>query len=279
MKINYLKAGFARPRADDHPARQHRCRAGKHEIRSVTVGVNPTSSRILGATALGSGLKAGFARLFFALWLCFTLLPLSQSWAQPDRVHVASVIDGDTLRLTDGRSLRLAGIDSPELSHNKVPGQAKDQLYALESRDLLRRVASGKPLELRLANAQGKDRHKRVLAEALLPDGTSLNEYLLREGAAYAYWHKDLNHDFWQRMLRCQQKALREKRGLWAKLLAHPVANAPYVGNRNSQRFFPEDCKEARHIKPDNRVPFADLTAAFMAGFAPARVCVFWPTK
>lgn len=239
-------------------------------------------------------ITAGFARLFFAALICLSLLfpqfsPLSQlpqalwktstAHAQSDRVHVASVVDGDTLRLADGRTLRLAGLDSPELGHGKALHRSKDQLHALEARDLLRRLTSGKALQLHPVNAKGKDRHKRVLAEALLPDGASLNERLIEQGAAYAYWHKDLPQDFWQRMLNCQREALSEKRGLWARLLLHPVASAAYVGNRNSQRFFPEDCKEASRIKPVNRVAFRDLKAAFMAGYAPARVCVFWPTE
>lgn len=215
-------------------------------------------------------ITAGLARLFLVL-LCLTLAPLP---AFAERVHVAQVVDGDTLRLTDGRSLRLAGIDSPELGHGKEP----DQLHAQQSRDMLHALVANKALELRPVTTQGKDRHKRVLAEVLLPDGASLNEALLAQGAAYAYWHKDLDVAFWQRLLERQSQALREKKGLWADLLRLPVAQAPYVGNKNSRRFFPENCKNARDIKDRNRVPFAGLAAAFEAGYAPARVCVFWPT-
>ncbi len=33
-------------------------------------------------------------------------------------VEVARVVDGDTVRLRDGRSVRLIGINAPELAHN-----------------------------------------------------------------------------------------------------------------------------------------------------------------
>ena len=214
---------------------------------------------------------AGLTR-FFCVCLLLGALPLI-AWAET--VRVADVIDGDTLRLSDGRSLRLAGLDAPELGH----GREVDQFYAREAREALRQLVRGKSLTLRPVSQGGKDRHKRVLAEALLPDGTSVNETLLREGAATAYWHKDLDEAFWQRMYAAQSTALRQKVGLWEKLLRHPVAAHAYVGNRNSRRFFPENCQEARQIHARNRVLFADVRAAFAAGFAPARVCVFWPQE
>ncbi|MDE5879487.1 MAG: nuclease, partial [Desulfovibrio sp.] len=71
--------------------------------------------------------------------------------------------------------------------------------------------------------------------------------------------------------------AIHERRGLWAHLLELPLAQETYVGNRGSLRFFPVKCPEARHIKPRNRVHFGTLMDAFLAGYAPARVCVFWP--
>ena len=198
-------------------------------------------------------------------------LSVQAAWAES--VRVREVIDGDTLRLTDGRSLRLAGLDTPELGH----GKTRDQYYAREARDVLKTLVTGQSLTLRAVNQKDQDRHKRVLAEALLPDGRSVNELLLAQGAATAYWHKDLDARFWQRMLEAQRQALQGERGLWAHILRHKVGQAAYMGNRNSQRFFPTDCKEGHSINPRNRVPFDGLAAAYTAGYAPARVCEFWP--
>jgi micrococcal nuclease len=52
----------------------------------------------------------------------------SQGVAAPDgeRAMVATVIDGDTFQLTDGRKVRVLGIDSCEdTGKNKTPGRAQ----------------------------------------------------------------------------------------------------------------------------------------------------------
>lgn len=53
-------------------------------------------------------------------------------------VEVARVVDGDTVRLRDGRSVRLIGINAPELAHNGRTTEpfaeaAKQRLQALVS--------------------------------------------------------------------------------------------------------------------------------------------------
>ena len=63
---------------------------------------------------------------------------------------------------------------------------------------------------------------------------------------------------------------------LW-DVLTLPAAKKTYLGNRESMRFFPTDCAEVQQIKPRNRVFFGTLMDAFMAGYAPARPCNFWP--
>ena len=74
-----------------------------------------------------------------------------------------------------------------------------------------------------------------------------------------------------------QHEAIAARRGMWAHLLTLPAAKKTYLGNRESMRFFPTDCAEVQHIKPRNRVFFGTLMDAFMAGYAPARPCNFWP--
>ncbi|MBQ3060569.1 MAG: thermonuclease family protein [Desulfovibrio sp.] len=188
---------------------------------------------------------------------------------------VALNFDGDTLKLTDRRVVRLAGIDTPEMGSK----DARPQYYARESRALLTQLTKGKKVFLHAAGADNKDRHGRLIANVRLEDGRSLNEIMLAEGAAFFYPHKGMDLQLSQRLLAIQQKAIQERRGLWAHLLTLPVARQTYMGNRNSQRFFPSDCAEAQRIKPRNRVYYGTLMDAFLAGYAPARVCPFWPIQ
>lgn len=97
-----------------------------------------------------------------------------------DRARVSRVQDGDTLLFTDGRRLRLIGINTPELgkdSHGPEPG-------ALAARDRLRQLlfSSGQQVQLRF-DQERHDRYGRLLAHAFLADGRNLTELLLAEGA------------------------------------------------------------------------------------------------
>lgn len=192
---------------------------------------------------------------------------------QPDGT-VAHCFDGDTLKLGDRRVVRLAGIDAPELGR----GQTRPQYYAREAKAELERLARGRQVSLLAAGENDHDRHGRLVAEVCLADGRSLNELMVASGAAFFYPHRDLEPEFQERLREIQARAIHERRGLWAHLLSLPLAHETYVGNRASLRFFPVTCPEAQHIKPRNRIHFGTLMDAFLAGYAPARVCVFWPS-
>lgn len=209
----------------------------------------------------------GTAFLFFCLPL---FGPRPACGAQ--LVRVLSCPDGDTLRLEDGRAMRLAGIDCPELGHGKEP----DRHYAREARRAAERLAAGKRVRL-IRRGGGEDRYGRIVGEALLPDGQSLNALLVREGAAFVYWHAELPEDFFERLLRAQRSALEARRGLWRELLRGGAATERYVGNARSRRFFSARCEGADRIRAGRKRVFNSLEAAFAAGFAPARHCDIVP--
>ncbi|MFL9813412.1 thermonuclease family protein [Stutzerimonas sp. VN223-3] len=107
--------------------------------------------------------------------LCSVSGPLSQ-------VVVAKVIDGDTLRLEDGRNVRLIGLNAPEVGRkgrNAEPfaEAAKRRLQALIS-------ASDGHVNLRLGQ-DAKDHYGRVLAHVFNERGENLEAALLAEGLGY----------------------------------------------------------------------------------------------
>ena len=51
-----------------------------------------------------------------------------------EKAQIKRVVDGDTIHLTDGRKVRLVGIDTPELDHKKGQHEA----YAVEATRFLR---------------------------------------------------------------------------------------------------------------------------------------------
>ena len=228
--------------------------------------------------SLLAGKKHTPAQVFTLVLLCLLTFACAAGAAptaeqQAATGKVAKCFDGDTLKLTDRRTVRLAGIDAPEMDH----GKQKPQYYAREAMDQLNRLTQGKEVRLVTVDAKGKDHYGRIVADVILPDGHSLSDTMVRNGAAFVYPHSELNAHFQERLRKLQHEAIAARRGMWAHILTLPAAKKTYLGNRESMRFFPTDCAEVQHIKPRNRVFFGTLMDAFMAGYAPARPCNFWP--
>ena len=184
--------------------------------------------------------------------------------------RVASVQDGDTVRLAEGNTVRLAGIDAPE----REPEQFGARRALQRVRALLKE--SGWQVRLELV---GKDKYGRYVADLRLQDGRSLCETLLREGLVLFYWHRELPEKMSKRFLAAQREALRQRSGNWTQILALPMAKEPVVGNRRSRRFFSQDCLDGNKVSARNRQSLASLEEALEQGFSPARQCGVWPLQ
>ena len=91
---------------------------------------------------------------------------------------VATVLDGATLVLDSGLTVRLAGLDVPR----RQPGKAAPAA-AEAARQGLEKLAAGKTLSLRFPGPE-RDRHGRAVAFAETGDGVSLAEAMIRDGLA-----------------------------------------------------------------------------------------------
>lgn len=211
--------------------------------------------------------------------ICAFFAQITQSFAADSSVPTEGVVahcfDGDTFKLRDRRVVRLAGIDAPETAHKDSPAQ----YYSRQSRQLLEELVRGQKITLEFPGVGLKDRHGRLIANVLLPDGTSVNEQMVSAGAAFYYPHQDLNPQFQDNLRLAQAEAIKERRGFWQYLLDLPLASKNYIGNESSLRFFPENCPAAARLRPRNRKEFGTLMDAFLAGYAPARICLFWPLE
>ena len=186
---------------------------------------------------------------------------------------VDKCVDGDTLVLNTGERVRLAGIDTPEKGSGKAPAQ----YYAREAHRFAARLTEGKRVDVIPLSGASRDRHKRLVAEVVLPDGRSLNEEVLRRGMGYLYLHRNLPEKLVRRLHAAQRAALDARDGCWKKILAGPEARQPYIGNSKSFRFFSSSCLRDTSTSPKRQRRFDDLEAAFRAGYAPARQCGIWP--
>jgi endonuclease YncB( thermonuclease family) len=126
------------------------------------------------------------AFLLFCGLLLFSLRAASQEGCGPpadvERVEVASVLDGDTLQLRDGRTIRLVGIDTPELGRDGRP----DTPGAVEAKTALQSLAKQSNNQLYLRQGREEfDRHRRNLAHLYTHKGHNLTAKLLARGLGY----------------------------------------------------------------------------------------------
>jgi len=128
--------------------------------------------------------KAPLAGAFFvgAFWLgsaqaeAFCPAPSGLGTAQ-----VRQVIDGDTLRLQDGRSVRLIGINAPEIGRQ---GRGDEPYAAAARRRLQALVDDSDGLVGLQLGRESQDRYQRTLAHVYGRGGLNFEAQLLAEGLA-----------------------------------------------------------------------------------------------
>jgi micrococcal nuclease len=131
---------------------------------------------------------------------------------------VVNVVDGDTIdiNIPDGKfnttRIRLLGVDTPETKHPETG----PMYFGQEASDFATELALGKEVTIYLEAARTRGYYGRLLAYVHLPDGSVLNEVLLREGVAYADLRFD--HSFYHKYEQLQAAARSRKKGLWEQV-------------------------------------------------------------
>lgn len=132
-----------------------------------------------------------------------------------ERAYVAKVIDGDTIELTNGQTVRLIGIDTPETKDPRRPVGCFGKEASSETRKLL----SGKEIILQ-KDVSETDKYKRLLRYIFLPleEGKVLfiNDYLVREGFAKVLTYPP-DVKFNEQLQEAQKLAREQERGLWGR--------------------------------------------------------------
>jgi micrococcal nuclease len=149
------------------------------------------------------------------------LLWSSAGGAEP--VRVTEILDGDTIVLAGGETVRLAGIAAPKPPLRRDAG--RDYPLAEQATAALTLLLAGRAVELRAAGPA--DRHRRIVAHLWREDGIWAEGELLRRGLARVHTTAD-DRDFTREMLAIEDEARRAKRGLW-RLAAFAVRDAATV--------------------------------------------------
>ncbi|MGJ7516852.1 thermonuclease family protein [Pseudomonas baetica] len=168
--------------------------------------------------------KASLAGAFFvsAIWLS-----AAQAYCPAPggltSVAVQRVVDGDTLRLSDGRNVRMIGLNTPELGKK---GRS-DEPFAVAARKRLEALVAASDGQVGLLpGKESKDRYGRTLAHVYGADGANLEAQMLAEGLGFLVAIPP-NVD----LVGCQQAAERSARqaglGVWRQ---SPVLKADQIG-------------------------------------------------
>lgn len=124
------------------------------------------------------------------------------------------VVDGDTVVDRCGRSLRLIGVDAPELS----------EPFGVEAMEATQKFLSQGRFRARICALEPYDRYGRVLARIISPKGEDLARFLLSQGLAYPLPIPPCALLYESEDLRLFNQARAQRLGIFAKV---PVGKIP----------------------------------------------------
>lgn len=154
-----------------------------------------------------------------ALFLCLLLLPVSQAKAQlsscsseqfDETTTIQHIHDGDTLHLSNGKKIRLIGINAPELARDNKPAE----VFSSDAKNALKKLFKQDKSIALVFGKEKQDHYGRYLAHAFLSDGTNIQAFLLQQGIASVITYPP-NLRFSTCYLSVEKQARCNKKGLW----------------------------------------------------------------
>jgi len=136
---------------------------------------------------------------------------------------VIAVLDGDTIEVlhnSRAERIRLHGIDCPE----------KGQAYGQRAKQAASALVFGQQITLQ---TYGLDKYGRTIADVLLPDGTTVNHELVKDG--WCWWYRKYAPQD-AALEKLEKEAREAKKGLWVD----PAPIPPWVYRKARRGHAPE---------------------------------------
>lgn len=132
-----------------------------------------------------------------------------------ERALVSKVVDGDTIELDNGKTVRFIGMDTPET----VDPRRSVGCFGKEASNETKKLLSGKEVILQ-KDVSETDKYGRLLRYVFLPleNGRILfvNDYLVREGFAKVLTYPpDVSYN--EQFRQAERQAKEGRRGLWGR--------------------------------------------------------------
>jgi micrococcal nuclease len=127
-------------------------------------------------------------------------------------LEVARVVDGDTIKVSGGATIRMIGMDTPETVDPRKPVQC----FGIEASRHAHALLDGRTVRLEYDPSQGRfDKYGRTLAYVWMSDGRLYNEVMIREGYAHEYTY-DTPYEYQARFRAAEAAARNASLGLWS---------------------------------------------------------------
>lgn len=162
--------------------------------------------------------RAMAAVVFAALFVVFT----SAAFSMPSGDYlVKEVIDGDTIVLENGETVRYVGVDTPEIN----------EPFYLEAKARNATMVQGMLVNVLVCVAESRDKYGRVLAW-VSSGGVPVNETLLKEGLARTLLIPPCGLVRGRQFRELEKEAKEGQRGIWGIAAKRAVREiSPYVAH------------------------------------------------
>lgn len=135
------------------------------------------------------------------------------AWAMPSGDYfVRNVIDGDTIVLDNGETVRYVGIDTPEMN----------EPFYLEAKVRNVMLVQGRPVRVLVCGMEPRDKYGRVLAW-VTSGGIAVNETLVKEGYARVMTIPPCGLVRVKEFKALEQEAKGRKLGIWSAIAMSAV--------------------------------------------------------
>ena len=147
-----------------------------------------------------------------------------ETFSGPPTYAVKRISDGDTITVTDNSGkdikVRFACTDAPEVAHTNAEKQSKKAVdknqfkWGLLAQQRLQELVKQGSDRVKLT-VTDTDRYGRSISEVRLPDGTFVQEILLREGLTIVYQEYLKNCPSAAIVQQAEAEAKKARRGVW----------------------------------------------------------------
>lgn len=197
------------------------------------------------------------------------LIVLALSFLLPDTVHgkdyvVRKVINGDTVLLDTGETVKYLGIEAPKL--NTKEGGA--EFYAREAARYNKKLVFMKKVRLEFDHDK-KDPQGRLLAYVFVKN-LFVNAELVKLGYAKASV-KQPNIKYRETLTSLEEKAIKGDKGLWQE--TKKDTESYYVGNKRTYTLHRPSCKYVSKIPAKDKIIFRNRADALKIGYTPDKYC------